>query len=128
MVFELNNYAAIDGTSLKGYVIASYAELKRLFGDAPECDGYKISGQWVFENNDGNVFTLYDWKETELYDDELPSVKKFRNSDEPTEFHVGGKTSAIDFINWIDYKLSKLRLDDAVMNEFNDHARAGVGS
>lgn len=127
MVFELSPDSNIDGTSLRGYVIASYPELEELFGDPLESDGYKISGEWIFEDGDGNVFTLYDWKETELYDSELPSVMKFRNSGERVEFHIGGRQSAVNFTNWLQYQLSKLR-ENKVMKKFSDHVRAGLGS
>lgn len=126
MVFKLNLDADISGTSLRGYVVASYVELNELFG--PPIDGeYKISGQWVFEDDDGNVFTLYDYKETDLYDSELPSVKKFRSSNNRIEFHFGGRGSSIEFHNWLEYQLSKLR-ENKVITKFAAHVRSGLGS
>ncbi len=108
MVYHVSLSSDICGTSLKGEVLANYSELETLFGEPLEGD-YKISGEWVFEDADGNVFTLYDWKETELYDEDLPSVRKFRASKEPVSFHIGGRISAVDFKNWLEYQLAKLR-------------------
>ena len=111
MVYRLNLNADVDMSSLKGHVVANYPELRLLFGEPIESDGYKVSGEWVFEDDNGNVFTVYDWKETELYDDNLPSVKQFRRSPEKIEFHIGGKTSAVEFLNWLEYQLAKLRME-----------------
>lgn len=127
MVFKLSPNADVNMTSLRGYVVASYLELEELFGEPTTEGDYKISGEWVFEDDEGNVFTLYDWKETELYDSELPSVMKFRNSGERVEFHIGGRQSAVNFTNWLQYQLSKLR-ENKVMKKFSDHVRAGLGS
>jgi len=128
MVFKLSPDSDIGGTSLKGLVYASYPELKKLYGEALEGDDYKVSGQWVFEDDDGNIFTLYDYKATDFYDPELESVKQFRNNKSPTEFHVGGRTSAVNFMNWLGYELAKLRSNAVVIDEFNTHVKVGLGS
>lgn len=99
--FKVDFDADINGTSLKGHVTANYNKLVKLFGEPMESDGYKVSGEWVFTDDDGNVFTLYDWKSTELYDDELPSVKQFRRQTEAT-FNVGGRSYAGDFIEFLE--------------------------
>lgn len=127
-MFNISENADISGTSLKGYLYATYPELKTLFGEASLGDDYKVSGQWVFEDDDGNVFTVYDYKQTELYDPELESVRRFRSSTNKTEFHVGGRGSVSTFMNWIEYKLAKLRLDSVVEKEFNVHVKSGLGS
>lgn len=69
----------INGTSLQGYVIATYAELKTLFGepDRPSDDG-KVENGWML-NIDGVICTIYDYKEN----------LRTRN---PERWHVGGKT------------------------------------
>lgn len=50
-------------------------------------DDYKISKYFTFTFNN-NVYTLYDWKATEMYDSMLPSVAKFWSQDK-VELHVG---------------------------------------
>lgn len=106
--FKLDGDAEIDGTSRKGEITTTYSKLAQLFGEAQESDGYKCSGQWVFVSGEGDVFTVYDWKETELYDSGLPSVKKFRESKEPSTFNVGGRYGSdyVSFINWLRKKIS----------------------
>lgn len=109
MKFKRDNDADIGGTSLKGYVHAKYKELESLFGEPLEGDGLKVSGEWVFVSEQGDTFTIYDWKQTELYDNELPSIKKFRASDDVVEFNVGGRTSAVEFLQWLNEKIRDSR-------------------
>lgn len=110
MSFQLNPQADTNGTYLQGYIKASYPELKRLFGDPLKSDDYKISGEWVFYDDvDGLVFTIYDWKSTSLYDPELPTVEQFRNNPNMEVFNVGGHYSAKGFIWWLEGELSKIR-------------------
>lgn len=78
-------------TSLRDYVNASYADLVHLLGEPNgEGDGYKVSTIWelTFE---GHTVTLYDYKETNLYDDKsAPSVEEFRAL--PSyNWHLGGR-------------------------------------
>lgn len=104
--FKVDPNADINGTSLKGYVTANYAKLVELFGESRDSDEYKVSGEWTFSDDEGNVFTLYDWKETSLYDSSLPSVAAFRQQDK-AEFHVGGRGNAADFIDFLNEVLNK---------------------
>jgi len=89
--FRLNNDAEICWTSKQDSVCLIYKDIEAVFGMPVEADDYKVSGQWIFTDDKGNVFTLYDWKETNLYDDDLPSVEEFRNSDELVTFSIGGR-------------------------------------
>tara|TARA_R110000787_G_scaffold272547_1_gene380018 strand:- start:10 stop:306 length:297 start_codon:yes stop_codon:yes gene_type:complete len=59
----------VDGTSLQGYIKASYEQLLRAFGPPnPDlCDNYKIDVEWAFEFADGTVATLYNWKNGKNY-------------------------------------------------------------
>ena len=56
--------ASVNGTSLKGYVTATYAELVARFGE-PERGGDKTTAEWALAFEDGTVATIYDWKEYE---------------------------------------------------------------
>ena len=89
---KVNHDADTNGTHLQGYVKATYGELQEVLGEPEESDGYKVSGQWTFEDENGQVFTLYDWKATDLYG-YGPSVEEFRADPKPYEFHVGGHVS-----------------------------------
>lgn len=72
--FIVNPNANVKEVSLKGYVKAPYASLLTLFGESMVGDRYKTSTEWIFESDDGDVVTLSDYKETDLYRDDLPSV------------------------------------------------------
>lgn len=83
-----------EGTCLYGYLNASYKILVELFGAPSTSDQYKVSTEWILEDQKGNVFTIYDYKETNLYDENNPSVEEFRAL--PTyEWHVGGRTKLL---------------------------------
>jgi hypothetical protein len=75
-----NTKPSIDtnGTCLQGYVDCSYNDLVALFGEPLGGDGYKVQAEWNLEFEDGEVATIYDWKE------ELPPQRV-------RDWHVGGR-------------------------------------
>jgi hypothetical protein len=80
-----------NGTSRMGEMQVSYKDLVLAFGEPMESDGYKVSGEWIFIDEDnGEVFTIYDWKSTNLYDSDAPSVETFRSLNHPVTFNIGG--------------------------------------
>lgn len=93
------------GTSLSGKLEIAPAKLVELFGEPPECDGYKVSGSYTFKDWDDNIITLYDWKCTNLYDSSDPSPEKFWASTSPHSFHIGseGGEAADRFIDIMQY-------------------------
>ena len=56
-----------DGTSLKGYVSATYSDLFKVFGKPQfgpnDPDEDKVTCEWNLKSPDGVIFTIYDWKE-----------------------------------------------------------------
>ena len=100
-MFKLSQDADINGTHRVGHIMATPALLVEKFGQPQESDGYKVSGEYSFENDAGEVFTLYDWKCTELYDSYGIPVDEFWNTWTPIQFNIGGKSSAFDFITWL---------------------------
>ena len=102
-MFKLSQDADVNGTHLQGYVTLPPAALVNKFGRGESFDGYKTSGEYSFESEDGEVFTVYDWMSTELYcpDGGIP-VDQLWSSWEPFQFNVGGKSNAIDFIAWLE--------------------------
>lgn len=104
MDFKVDQNADVNGTHLQGHIEASYQDLEKAFGKPIESDGHKVSGEWIFVSN-GEVFTLYDWKSTSLYDPCLPSVQSFRANKEKTTFNIGGRTNAANFIKWLEEKI-----------------------
>ena len=61
--------ANTNGTSLKGYIRASYDQLVQVFGEPDvgpdDRDQDKVTCIWELTFNDGTVATIYDWKEGE---------------------------------------------------------------
>ena len=52
----------VDGTSRMGDMNVRYKDLVLAFGEPAESDEPKVSGEWVFvEEESGEVFTLSDW-------------------------------------------------------------------
>lgn len=105
--FQLNPDADINGTSKVATLNTTFPELLAAFGLPQESDGYKTSGEWVFESSRGEVFTIYDWKETALYDSSFPSVSQFRHSITPTIFSVGGRGNPDEFLAFVREKMSE---------------------
>jgi len=101
-MFRLNQDADINGSHRQSEVYASPAKLIERFGRPCESDGYKVSGEYVFENKSGEVFTIYDWKATTLYcPDYGVTPSDFWAETTPVQFNVGGKTNALDFVKWL---------------------------
>lgn len=102
-MFQLNPEANINGTSLQGYVRVAAADLVARFGQPEKSDGYKVSGEYLFTDETGRVFTIYEYKETSLYDGDGPSPQAFWSSTVPFNFHIGAmsKDGVDTFAAWI---------------------------
>lgn len=94
-LFKVNNDASMNGTHLMGYVRARYSDLVKLLGEPEIGDEYKVSGIWVLTDFLGNTVTLYDWKCTQLYESDLPTVEQFRKNKNTVTFNVGGRDENI---------------------------------
>lgn len=83
----------------------AFERVRAVLGEPRKGDGYKVSSEWVVTDALGRVFTVYDYKETNLYDSELPSVAAFRRR--PYSWHIGAaqQTSDADvraFKDWLE--------------------------
>jgi len=116
MFFRLtNDWNHAIGTSLKDYVTLRYKDIVQVFGEPTEVDEFKVSGEWIFINDEtGECFTIYDWKSTNLYDPRAQSVDQFRSSSLPFKFNVGGKTDASTFISWVKRRIQDYYTDKAI--------------
>ena len=93
---------ASRGSSLKSKLIGiTYDDLVSIFGDPVIQSGDSINYQWVVDF-DGDTFTIYDWK----YSDK-DYVRNELGHDGGISFHIGGKTYAGDFEDFIDDAKSK---------------------
>lgn len=93
MEFVLDPTADTAWTHLYGLVALPPFLLVERFGQPLQSDGHKVSGEWTFRRGD-QVFTLYDWKATSLYDPSLEDPNVFWERTEPTLLHVGSKHPA----------------------------------
>ncbi len=84
-----DDHSLFNGTSLLDYFRASYADLVRVLGEPNDKgDEYKVSTEWhvLYKRQ---PFSIYDYKMTELYDDETTTVEQFREL--PSyDWHIGG--------------------------------------
>lgn len=86
--FEHIQGSQATGTSWHGAIVkASVNELTGILGD-PSCvsnDGMdKTNFEWWMETTNGDVFTVYDWKEYRVLD-----------LDEPITWHIGGHSPGV---------------------------------
>ena len=79
-------YQITDGTSFYGIIIrASVDQLTKAFGE-PENNNTgedKVNFVWDMETDEGEVFTIYDWKEYRVL-----------RSDEFVTWHIGAKSES----------------------------------
>ncbi len=74
-----------NGTSFHDHTFsATVGDLRKSLGE-PYCeqnDGEdKVNFEWIMETEEGQVFTIYDWKEYRRLDE-----------DETVEWHIGGRS------------------------------------
>jgi len=72
----------INGTSFhNSTIITTLSDLKRVLGEPHYRGGFedKVQNEWEMETNDGEVFTVYDWKTYRPY-----------NDNELINWHIGG--------------------------------------
>lgn len=101
------------GVSLSLYYVASYEELQEVLGDPlPKSDEYKVSTEWILEDENGNVATVYDYKSTSLYAPDLPSVEEFRKL-KKYKWHIGteSKETAVDLAKYLSKKLGGKKME-----------------
>ena len=99
-VFDEMDAPDTSGTSLKGYVNATYDELFDLLGEPTfneESGDGKVQVEWNVKYLD-EVFTIYDWK---TYNRDFTLNKL-------DVFNVGGKTYAGDFIEYLEKRLQNM--------------------
>ncbi len=58
------------------------------FGVPAKADGYKVSGEFVFIDQDGQPFVVHDWKSTSLWEQGLQTPEEFWSSEEPQELCI----------------------------------------
>ena len=83
-------YQSTDGTSFHGITIrASVEQLTKAFGDPSmeyNTGEDKVNFEWEMETDEGEVFTIYDWKEGRPL-----------RSDEIVTWNIGSKSKSVSW-------------------------------
>ncbi len=88
-----------NGTSLVGYVDASFDELVKTFGQPKDGDGYKVDAEWIMETPYG-IATIYNYKDGINYNGPTGTpIEKIR------DWHIGGHSKNV--VAYIHGKLGK---------------------
>jgi hypothetical protein len=79
-----------DGTSLQGYIDATYFEIVYVFGEPSSyVDDYNVNVEWIIQFDDGTIATIYNYKDGPKYGDpDCWSDIKEKDSC----WHIGGKS------------------------------------
>jgi hypothetical protein len=97
---------SIHGTHLQDRLTGvTYRDMVNTFGEPTfstedQGDG-KVNFEWVFKFGE-DIFTVYDWKVSEEY------ARHIMGRMDEIQFHVGGKTYAGDFIEYVQKKVMSL--------------------
>ncbi len=95
-------------TSLKGYFKTSYQKLYVFLGEPLSLDG-KVSTTWILKIG-GKQYTIYDYKQTDLYNEDLPTVEEFRKLNSYL-WHIGAELGA-DASACIEYLKEEIVADE----------------
>jgi hypothetical protein len=104
-----NDYELAIGTSNVSEVQLIPSQLIKTFGNPMSSDEYKVSGEYVFKSaTSDEVFTLYDWKYTTLYDEGAEyTPNELWKLEKPIWFNIGGNSYSGDFETWIKKEINK---------------------
>jgi len=99
VTFHTHNdlHVDINGTCLRGYKHATYAQLVDTFGPPTTGDDYKTDVEWHLLFPDGTVATIYNWKNGPAYCGDAGTP-----IEELTDWNIGGNSgNALDYIQRI---------------------------
>lgn len=103
---------SVNGTSYLDLFHVDYDQLVSKLGDPGDSfDGYKTDAEWTIEFEDGNVATVYNWKNGKNYCGESGlAVSRIK------EWHIGGHNACV--VDWIkDYVLHSWPMFDDIRQE-----------
>lgn len=85
------NKASANGTCLQGYLNATYQKIVDRYGLPIEGDGYKTDAEWIIKWDDGEIGTIYNYKNGQNYLGEsgLPT-------EDITEWNIGGNKKIVE--------------------------------
>ena len=80
----------VYGTSLMGYIEASYAKIVSIFGIPDDGDGYKVDAKWGIKLTSGHIATIYNYKDGKNYNGEEGTDVELI-----TDWHIGGNVREV---------------------------------
>lgn len=91
-----NDYKKSTGTCLQGYIDADFFDLVNLFGEPLEGDGYKVDAEWIIEFDNGEIATIYNYKDGYNYNGPETGTP----TELITDWHIGGKSKkAVELVS-----------------------------
>lgn len=96
----------ISSSGASTYIDLPPAKLIEVFGKPSGEDDFKVSGSYTFNTPNGGIITIYDWKATNLYDENFEETpESLWSSEKHFEFNIGGdnlgKQQVGEFMAWI---------------------------
>lgn len=92
----------LDGATVTAATSIAPALIVQRFGTPCQGDGYKISGEFAFINDEDNAFILHDWLSTSLYTGSEPTPEQFWASLEEYELRVSSlDLDCTEFLEWL---------------------------
>ena len=85
----MKTYRIKIGTSYKAAIIASYEDLVSTFGQPMKGDDVKIEAEWIIRLPNNRIATIYNYKNSRCWSDELPEITQVRG------WHIGGHKSDV---------------------------------
>jgi hypothetical protein len=82
----------INGTSLIDIFSFDYSTIVNTFGYPDEGDGYKTDAEWSIELDNGDVVTIYNYKDGQTYNEQ-----DGLEVEEIIDWHFGGNTGGSDY-------------------------------
>ena len=73
-MFKLSPTTGTVSVTTMSEIEVAPASIIRRFGPPAVSDEYKVSGQFVFVDQQGEPFVVHDWKSTSLWEQEFPVV------------------------------------------------------
>jgi hypothetical protein len=100
-MFRLSPSTDSAGIYTTGEVEVAPALVVRRFGPPYPSDGYKVSGEYIFVNHEGEPFVVHDWKSTSLWEAGFPNPETFWASETPEELCIGSRgLDTTEFTRW----------------------------
>lgn len=77
----------VGGTSLKGYIDISYAELVEKLGEGTDYfDDHKCDAQWIIQFESGQIAAIYNYKDGRNY-----MGLDGKDKEDLRDWHIGGR-------------------------------------